>query len=50
MLVTTFSAGLILGTVSALDLGWQTQPARTNTLASPPPDLGWTIAPKGVGA
>jgi hypothetical protein len=52
VLVTTFSAGLLLGAVSTLDLGWQSTPASTSASAdsAAPPDLGWTVGPKGADA
>ncbi|MEV0253163.1 hypothetical protein AB0H82_02640 [Streptomyces sp. NPDC050732] len=51
-LVATFSAGLVLGSVTALDLGWQSTPTSTttNAVSAPLPDLGWTIGPKGAEA
>ncbi|MFJ2771366.1 hypothetical protein [Streptomyces sp. NPDC087300] len=52
VLVTTFSAGLVMGAVSALDLSWsvQQESAATSSVAAPPPDLSWSSLPKGAAS
>ncbi|MEI5098720.1 hypothetical protein RB200_08710 [Streptomyces sp. PmtG] len=49
MLVTTLSAGLVLGAVGTLDLGWHQPKVQDSaeSAAAEPPDLGWIVAPKG---
>lgn len=51
VLVTTLSAGVVLGAVSTLDLGWnapaKSAPAETTSASVAPPDLGWIVAPSG---
>ncbi|GHC72256.1 hypothetical protein GCM10010349_49090 [Streptomyces flavofungini] len=51
VLVTTLSAGVVLGAVSTLDLGWntpaQSAPAEAASVSAAPPDLGWIVAPSG---
>lgn len=49
VLVTTFSVGLVMGTVSTLDLSWSSQPAKPPTAAAPP-DLSWSVLPAGGNA
>jgi hypothetical protein len=50
VLVTTFSAGLALGVLGTLDLGWQGAPSSTSPLSASSTDLGWNVAPGGAGA
>ncbi|MEU6996526.1 hypothetical protein ABZ953_38470 [Streptomyces sp. NPDC046465] len=47
VLVTTFSVGLALGTVTTLDLSWHSAPAGGSTVSAPPPDLSWHVLPEG---
>lgn len=53
VLVTSLSAGLVLGTVSALDLGWINKPTVAESAGSAsvaPPDLGWDMEATQKGA
>lgn len=50
VLVTTFSAGLAMGAMGALDLGWHSQPANSSSVSAPPTDLGWHVGPAGASA
>lgn len=50
VLVTTFSAGLALGALGTLDLGWHSEPASTSSVSAPSTDLGWHVAPAGADA
>lgn len=50
VLVTTFSAGLALGVLGTLDLGWHSEPSNTSSVSAPTTDLGWNVAPAGAGA
>ncbi|OAH09592.1 hypothetical protein STSP_70470 [Streptomyces jeddahensis] len=49
VLAVAFSAGLLFGAVSPLDLAWDSAPADVN-VAIAPPDLAWDAAPVGADA
>ncbi|MFF1378476.1 hypothetical protein [Streptomyces sp. NPDC058308] len=47
VLVTTFSVGLGLGTVTTLDLSWNSGPAGGTSVSAARPDLSWDMLPEG---
>lgn len=48
VLAVAFSTGLVFGTVSALDLGWDIKPPTAQAKSAQ--DLGWDIVRAGVRA
>jgi hypothetical protein len=49
VLAVAFSAGLVFGAASTLDLHWDTAPVGKST-AIAPPDLYWDASAAGSGA
>lgn len=49
VLVATLSAGLVLGVVGSLDLGWHPPKVKSSVTAAPS-DLGWNMASEGDSA
>lgn len=48
ILAVAFSAGLVFGAVSALDLGWDSGKAGVSDASAS--DLGWDVVQAGVSA